>query len=557
MEDYFQLQYSLGRVPSQSDFDRASPEIINRWRPKFEQLQADIVDNPQAKTDLESINALLMQSLGVSTLDAPKDPTLPLAEAAAKQMYLSAYSSYIVGSTPEKARQQALKEVREEILKGRAATKGGEGSGRFLVDPKNEKGFVNVLPGGMNEQQRLAAVRQMQFARTVATGGLPGVRRNSTRLAPPAVLDQIEELRENPQSPKPAVVTYLTQELNRNGKRVSEWDVMDQLLAGGDREPLPRSRADMEAQAQLSPDLLRAINTYPSQRRTRRALTGMAWSLAKVPNNWGTLVEQAARENGLEPALLAGLLAHESGGWNPRARSNKGMPSADQAKGLAQLMDPTARELGVTNPDDPKQAIPAAARYLRRMIDTFGGDVRTGLIAYNQGPGATQRNPRGGGSQAREFPDKVLRQAAIYGWGQQAQPFNNPDLMNPRLAYRIGSLGYGSTGPHLDVKPVKKGSTETDRTQRYIEGTLDKFVRVRKGSKLVPLSQGTVTTDNDARHRARGSFGHDYAAPAGTEVYLTNGARVVSTFKGDQGTDHMIIELPDGRRFSFIHGTKA
>jgi hypothetical protein len=225
--------------------------------------------------------------------------------------------------------------------------------------------------------------------------------------------------------------------------------------------------------------------------------------------------------------------------------------------GIAQFMPDTARGLGLRNPDNPSEAIPMAARYLRQKIDDFGGDIRLGLRAYNQGTAGTQRNPQGGSREAREYPDKVLRYAAAYGWGQQAQTFSNPDLMNPRLAYRIGSLGYGSTGPHLDVKPVKKGSTETDRTQRYIEGTLDKFIRVRKGSKLVPLSQGTVTTDNDARHRARGSFGHDYAAPAGTEVYLTNGARVVSTFKGDQGTDHMIIELPDGRRFSFIHGTKA
>jgi len=384
-----------------------------------------------------------MQSLGVSTLDAPKDPTLPLAEAAAKQMYLSAYSSYIVGSTPEQARQQALKEVREEILKGRAASKGGEGSGRFLVDPNNEKGFVNVLPGGMNAQQRTAAVRQMQFARTVATGGLGAVKNNAPRLAPPAVLDQIEALRENPRAPKPAVVTYLTQELNRSGKRVSEWDVMDQLLTGGGREPLPRSRADQEAQAQLSPDLLRAINTFPSQRRTRRALTGMAWSPAKVPNGWGALIEQSARANGIEPSLLAGLLAAESS-WNPRARSKSG------AMGIAQFMPDTARGVGLRNPDDPRQAIPAAARYLRQKIDDFGGDIRLGLRAYNQGTAGTQRNPQGGSREAREYPDKVLRYAASYGWGQTAQPFNNPQLMNPRLV-RAASRTFDSGQPGLDL----------------------------------------------------------------------------------------------------------
>jgi hypothetical protein len=64
------------------------------------------------------------------------------------------------------------------------------------------------------------------------------------------------------------------------------------------------------------------------------------------------------------------------------------------------------------------------------------------------------------------------------------------------------------------------------------------------------------TTDDDPAHRRRGSFGHDYAAPKGSKVFLKNGARVVGSFKGDQGPDHLIIELPDGRRFQFLHGTQ-
>ena len=64
-------------------------------------------------------------------------------------------------------------------------------------------------------------------------------------------------------------------------------------------------------------------------------------------------------------------------------------------------------------------------------------------------------------------------------------------------------------------------------------------------------------TDTEARHRARGSYGVDYAAPSGTPVRLKNGAQVVGSFKGEEGTDHLIIELPDGRRFQFLHGTKV
>jgi hypothetical protein len=135
-------------------------------------------------------------------------------------------------------------------------------------------------------------------------------------------------------------------------------------------------------------------------------------------------------------------------------------------------------------------------------------------------------------------------------------PFNRPENLHPRLVYRIGSRGYGSTGPHLDVKPVVAGGTTTSGSLPAMTANqLDQYVVV--GTQQRPLSQGTVTTDDDRKHRNRGSYGHDFAAPDGTPVYLKNGARVVATYKGDGGTDHTIIELPDGRRYQFLHGLNA
>lgn len=124
--------------------------------------------------------------------------------------------------------------------------------------------------------------------------------------------------------------------------------------------------------------------------------------------------------------------------------------------------------------------------------------------------------------------------------------------------YVIDSLGYGSTGPHADIKPVRPGTNKTDRNlPAYRKGTLDSFVDlVLPDGQRGPLSRMSTTTDDDPAHRRRGSFGHDYAAPKGSKVMLKNGARVVGSFKGDEGTDHMIIELPDGRRFQFLHGTQ-
>jgi soluble lytic murein transglycosylase-like protein len=57
---------------------------------------------------------------------------------------------------------------------------------------------------------------------------------------------------------------------------------------------------------------------------------------------FGDLISAAAKKHGIDPALLAGLVKTESN-FNPNAQSGAG------AKGLTQLMDATARGLGVTN----------------------------------------------------------------------------------------------------------------------------------------------------------------------------------------------------------------
>ena len=135
-------------------------------------------------------------------------------------------------------------------------------------------------------------------------------------------------------------------------------------------------------------------------------------------------------------------------------------------------------------------------------------------------------------------------------------PYNQPENLLPRLIYKIGSRGYGSTGPHLDVKPVKSGTMQTSASLPAITATeLDRYLKV--GDKKLPLSQGTVTTDNDALHRNRGSFGHDFAAPDGTPVFADPRVKVIGSSKGDGGTDHLVIELPDGRRYQLLHGVKA
>jgi hypothetical protein len=149
------------------------------------------------------------------------------------------------------------------------------------------------------------------------------------------------------------------------------------------------------------------------------------------------------------------------------------------------------------------------------------------------------------------YVDKVLRVMKGQGvnvdqpFATTSSPTRNQGHMTPTLAYISGNIGPTSTGQHLDVKQVGGGEFATN--------ALDQFVVVDDPELgRVPLGQ-TPITGTFASHTARGSHGIDYGLYSGTKVYVRNGARVVSKTSTVHG-DKVVIQLPDGRRFSFLHG---
>jgi soluble lytic murein transglycosylase-like protein len=127
-------------------------------------------------------------------------------------------------------------------------------------------------------------------------------------------------------------------------------------------------------------------------------------------------ITSAATANGIDPALLAGLVKQESG-FNPSAGSPAG------ARGLTQLMPGTAAGLGVNNVLDPVQSLNGGAKYLKQQLDAFGGDVTKALAAYNAGPGAVQRF---GGvppyAETQNYVRVVQANAAAYRAGTASTP---------------------------------------------------------------------------------------------------------------------------------------
>ena len=97
----------------------------------------------------------------------------------------------------------------------------------------------------------------------------------------------------------------------------------------------------------------------------------------------GMIKKVAARHK--LPARLIRAVALAESGLDPRARSARG------AMGLMQLMPETAQEMGVEDPFDPGQNLDGGARYLKRLLAKYGGDLKLALSAYNWGQGRIDR----------------------------------------------------------------------------------------------------------------------------------------------------------------------
>ena len=95
-------------------------------------------------------------------------------------------------------------------------------------------------------------------------------------------------------------------------------------------------------------------------------------------------IEAAAAWHGVPIPFVRAVIQTESQ-FDSRAVSSVG------AQGLMQLMPATARRFGVADPFDPQQNIFGGVRYLRWLLDKFGGDQALAAAGYNAGENAVVR----------------------------------------------------------------------------------------------------------------------------------------------------------------------
>jgi len=115
-----------------------------------------------------------------------------------------------------------------------------------------------------------------------------------------------------------------------------------------------------------------------------------------------SLTKKLGEEFGVDSALINAIIKIESN-FNPYAVSKAG------AMGLMQLMPATAEGLGVEDPYDINQNLSGGIRLIKGLIESFDGDLKLALAAYNAG---SARVKEYGGippiEETQNFVSKVL-----------------------------------------------------------------------------------------------------------------------------------------------------
>jgi soluble lytic murein transglycosylase len=110
------------------------------------------------------------------------------------------------------------------------------------------------------------------------------------------------------------------------------------------------------------------------------------------PRDYSDVIAREASRQAVPVELVFGIV-HQESGFDALAVSRSG------ARGLMQLMPPTARELAkklglpysTARLSEPDFSLRLGTSYLRQVLDMFDGNVELALAGYNSGPYRIQR----------------------------------------------------------------------------------------------------------------------------------------------------------------------
>lgn len=195
-----------------------------------------------------------------------------------------------------------------------------------------------------------------------------------------------------------AFVDRMTLEMMKRGysEKVSR-DLARFYVANGKKKITPDIEQAILDGAQAQEDLEKYIkSTKPKSNNSSKAKTEAILITAQERAAWDKVKQNAIKydfasiekQYNLPSGILASVHMQESKG-NANAVGSE--TKYGRAKGGFQFLDGTWQQYGKGSVYDLANAAPAAAKYLRHLIDEFG-DVEKAIAAYNTGPGNVKKH---------------------------------------------------------------------------------------------------------------------------------------------------------------------
>ncbi len=216
----------------------------------------------------------------------------------------------------------------------------------------------------------------------------------------------------------PASQAHHTQATEAPRRSLSYWSVKENRW-----KPVPPpNTASMQAARSAAAEVSQIFSRESYQSANAKIVAANFRGKQMSQGDIDAAIDMAAARHNVDPNLVRAVVKVESN-FNPNAVSRKG------AMGLMQLMPSTARQLKVRNPFDPEQNVDAGVRHLKQLLESYGGDVKLTLAAYNAGSGAVARSA--GVPRFAETQNYVRRITNLYYGGFNVGPSSGMPFRDP------------------------------------------------------------------------------------------------------------------------------
>lgn len=170
---------------------------------------------------------------------------------------------------------------------------------------------------------------------------------------------------------------------------------------------------------------------------------------------------------GLPKGLLNAQVEQESG-WDPNALSRSG------AKGLMQLMPGTAKDLGVGGEEyNPNKSLEAGAKYMKTLLDRYGGDLTKALTAYNWGMGNLEsKGMKNAPEETKKYAPQIIERMQAsqrYAPKEAAQSQSGTSITFQNTTIKTDARDMQS----LAKDAAKKGMSQSSLTQSFMTGQIN------------------------------------------------------------------------------------